>query len=169
MAPLLVCDTSVLIDLERGGVLHEIFILPFEVGVPDVLHEGELKHWHGPDLEAMGLRVLSLDGAGVSLAQSYRVRERRLSLPDAFALALAKVGSHVLLAGDGSLRALAATEHVQCHGVLWVLDELEQSRVLPADQLLHALLLITSHPRCRLPNAEVQVRLARYRRAKPLG
>ena len=166
MATLLVSDTSVLIDLDRGGILHEIFKLPFEVGVPDLLFEGELKHWHGPALEPMGLRVLSLDGAGVSLGQSYRARERRLSLPDAFALALAKTGGHVLLAGDGSLRALAEAEHVECHGVLWVLDELEQHRVLAAEQLLNALVLITSHPRCRLPKAEVQVRLARYRRGK---
>ena len=169
MPTLLVSDTSVLIDLDRGGILHEIFKPPFEVGVPDLLFEGELKHWHGPALEPMGLRVLVLDGAGVSLAQSYRARERRLSLPDAFALALAKTGGHVLLAGDGSLRALAGVEQVECHGVLWVLDELEQHHVLTAEQLLSALVLITSHLRCRLPKAEVQVRLARYRHAEPVG
>jgi hypothetical protein len=164
MATLLVSDTSVLIDLDRGAILREIFNLPFEIGVPDLLFEGELKHWHGPPLEPMGLRVLALDGAGVSLAQSYRARERRLSLPDAFALALAKIGGHVLLAGDRSLRVLAEVEQVECHGVLWVLDELEQHRVLTAQQLLDALVLVASHPRCRLPKAEIQVRLARYRR-----
>jgi len=169
MATLLVSDTSVLIDLDRGGILHEIFVLPFDVGVPDLLYERELKHWHGPDLVPMGLRVLSLDGTGVSLGQSYRARERRLSLTDAFALALAKTGGHVLLAGDGSLRALAEVEDVECHGVLWVFDQLEQHRVLTAEQLLNALVLITSHPRCRLPKAEVQLRLARYRRAEPAG
>ena len=166
MATLLVSDTSVLIDLDRGGILHEIFKLPFEVGVPDLLYEGELKSWDGPDLVPLGLRVLQLDGAGVSLAQGYRERERRLSLPDAFALALAKTGSHVLLAGDGSLRALAATENVECHGVFWVLDQLEQHRVLVAAQLLDALVLITKHPRCRLPKAETLARVARYRRAE---
>jgi hypothetical protein len=71
--------------------------------------------------------------------------------------------------GDGSLRTLAEAEQVECHGVLWVLDELEQHCVLTAEQLLNALLLITSHSRCRLPKAEVQVRLARYRRGEPVG
>jgi hypothetical protein len=164
MATLLVSDTSVLIDLDRGAILHEIFKLPFDVGVPDLLYQRELKNWHGPDLVPMGLRVLSLDGAGVSLGQSYRVRERRLSLIDAFALALAKTGGHVLLAGDGTLRALAEAEDVECHGALWVLDELEQHGVLTAEQLLNALVLISGHRRCRLPKAEIQVRLARYRR-----
>jgi hypothetical protein len=65
MATLLVSDTSVLIDLDRGAILHAIFKLPYEIGVPDVLYEGELKHWPGWDLESIGLRVLSLDGAGV--------------------------------------------------------------------------------------------------------
>jgi hypothetical protein len=169
MATLLVSDTSVLIDLDRGAILPEIFRLPFEVGVPDLLFEGELKHWQGPALEPMGLRVLSLDGTGVSLAQTYRVREPRLSLPDAFALALAKTGGYVLLAGDKSLRELAEAEQVECHGVLWVLDQLEQHGVLAAARLLNALVLITSHPRCRLPKADIQVRLARYRRAEPVG
>ena len=169
MAALLVSDTSVLIDLDRGAILPEIFKLPFDVGVPDLLFEGELKRWHGPALEPLGLKVLALDGAGVSLAQAYRVRERRLSLPDAFALALAKTGGHVLLAGDGSHRALADAEKVECHGVLWVLDQFEGHTVLSSEQLLNALSLITGHARCRLPKAEIQVRLARYRHAELLG
>ena len=42
MATLLVSDTSVLLDLERGGMLATLFQLPFEVGVPDVmLREGD--------------------------------------------------------------------------------------------------------------------------------
>lgn len=52
MATLLVSDTSVLIDLERGGMLAALFELPFEVGVPDVMYEREIKTWSGPDLVA---------------------------------------------------------------------------------------------------------------------
>ena len=166
MPILLVSDTSVLIDLDRGGILEAIFRLPYEVGVPDLMFEGELKEWTGPDLKSLGLQVLALDGAGVSLAQTYRARERKLSLPDAFALALAKTGGHVLLAGDQSLRSLADDEKVECHGVLWVLDELERHKVLTAVQLLTVLEVVGSHPRCRLPRAEIQARLARYRGAK---
>jgi hypothetical protein len=36
MATLLVSDTSVLVDLRRGGILQNIFELPFDIGVPDV-------------------------------------------------------------------------------------------------------------------------------------
>ena len=165
VATLLVSDTSVLIYLHRGGILHTIFQLPFDIGVPDVLFERELKSWPGPALEPLGLKVLSLDGEGVALAQTYREQEERLSLPDSFALALAKIGGHILLAGDASLRMLADVEAVECHGVLWVLDVLEQNQVLDVPALFAALSAIADHPRCRLPKTEIRLRLGRYRLA----
>ena len=165
MATLLVSDTSVLLDLHRGGLLEPLFKLSFDFGVPDVLFERELKHWNGPALEPLGLKVLVLDADGVTLAQTYRSREPKLSLPDAFALALAKTGGLILLAGDASLRHLAERENVECHGVLWVLDALEEQEVLRPLQLLNALTKIAGHPRCRLPPVETQRRLDRYRRA----
>jgi hypothetical protein len=169
MATLLVSDTSVLIDLERGGLLEALFRLPFEVGVPDVMFEREIKTWTGPDLAAMGLKVLALKPDGVALAQDYRAREPRLSLPDALALALAKSCEHTLLAGDGSLRYLANAEGVVCHGVLWVLDQLEEHCILERAALLRALTLISTHPRCRLPRDEVRRRLASYGRPRGGG
>ena len=86
---------SVLIDLDRGGILAAIFDLPFEIGVPDLLFERKLSTWHGTDWSHLGLKVLMLDHAGVSLAQAFRARDRRLSAADAFALALAKNGPHM--------------------------------------------------------------------------
>ncbi|NML13354.1 PIN domain-containing protein, partial [Sphingobium sp. AR-3-1] len=34
----LVSDTSVIIDLERADLLDEMFLLPFEFAVPDLLY-----------------------------------------------------------------------------------------------------------------------------------
>lgn len=166
MATLLVSDTSVLIDLERGGMLEALFRLPFDVAVPDLMYEREIKTWGGPDLVASGLLVMHLEPDGVALAQDYRARDPRLSLPDAFALALAKSGEHMLLAGDGALRALASSEGVEHHGVLWVLDQFEDAGLLTDVQLLEGLTAISSHPRCRLPKDEVKKRLTTYRRAE---
>lgn len=163
MATLLVSDTSVLVDLHRGGILHHILNLPFDIGVPDVLFERELKDWSGPALEPLGLRILTLDGDGVALAQRYRVREARLSLPDAFALALAKTGGHILLAGDAALRTMADSEQVECHGVLWVFDALERHQAVELPALVAALTMIADHPGCRLPTAEIRLRMERYR------
>lgn len=40
---ILVSDTSVLIDLERGGLLEAVFALPHEFAVPDVLYDHEMQ------------------------------------------------------------------------------------------------------------------------------
>ena len=85
----LVSDTSVLIDLERGSFLEIAFRLPFEFAVPDLLYVRELKDCGGNALMRLGLLVEGLDGSGVGLALSYQQRCRSLSLPDSFALAKA--------------------------------------------------------------------------------
>lgn len=133
MPLVLVSDTSVLMDLHRGGILETALRLAYEFAVPDLLFERELRAWDGPSLDGR-LAVLALDDSGVELATGYRRADHRLSLPDAFALALAKGGGHTLLAGDAALRAMADAEGVECHGVLWVLDELAGSGVAPTRQ-----------------------------------
>ena len=87
----LVSDTSVLIDLERESLLETGFRLPFEFAVPDLLYRQELEDHDGNALIELGLRVEELDGDGVALALRYRQTLRSLSLPDSFALALAKI------------------------------------------------------------------------------
>jgi len=164
MPNLLVSDTSVLIDLDRGGLLETLFRLPFGIAVPDVLYVSELKSWRGKELMDLGLQVLELDAHGVSLAQAYTTADRRISVPDGFALALATTGGHVLLTGDQHLRALARREGVRCHGLLWVLDEFESSGLVSAGDLSAGLALISSHRRSRLPADEVKGREERYRR-----
>lgn len=164
MPNLLVSDTSVLIDVDRGGLIEALFQLPFGVAVPDLLYVSELQSWRGMDLMELGLQVLKLDAGGVSLAQGYITSDRRISAPDGFALALAKTGGHVLLTGDQHLRALAGRQGVSCHGLLWVLDEFETRDLMTARDLLDGLTLISSHPRSRLPVDEVKERENRYRR-----
>jgi len=46
----LVSDTSVLIDLERGNLLEAVFSSSIELAVPDLLFERELPPYNGPEL-----------------------------------------------------------------------------------------------------------------------
>lgn len=98
---ILVSDTSVLIDLERGGLLDGCFSLSFEFAVPDLLYARELADHGGPALVARGLRVEGLTGDEVTIAQDVRGAHPKLSLPDAFAYALASQRGWTLLTGDG--------------------------------------------------------------------
>ncbi len=127
---ILVSDTSVLIDLDRGVLVEAAFRLPFEFTVPDLLYERELREHGGPEFVKMGLRLEELDGNGVARALGYFRKRRSLSLPDSFAFALAKANAWTLLSGDRELRELAEEEEVQCHGVLWLLDRMFEHRVL---------------------------------------
>ena|ERR1051326_932776 len=164
MAHLLVSDTSVLIDLERGSVLRATFQLPTPLAVPDLLYERELRQSNGELLLGLGLKKLSLDERGMRLAQDYIRRVPALSVPDAFAMALAKQDAHVLVCGDRALRELATAERVECHGVLWVLDQILEARILSGPQLAIALKTIAEHPRSRLPKTTVAEHLVRYQK-----
>lgn len=158
----LVSDTSVLIDLERGSLLEASFRLPFRFSVPDLLFERELKNFGGDALLRLGLVVEELDGDGVAQAVAYRQRIPVLTVPDSFALALARTREWILLTGDGPLRQLAADEAVECHGVLWLLDQLQAAGAASFRELHNGLTAISNHPRCRLPRPEIRRRLANY-------
>jgi hypothetical protein len=162
----LVADTSVIIDLERGNLVEPLFELDYEFAVPDVLFEFELRPHGGERLLELGLRVVDLDETAVASALQLRDRRRSLSVADAFAFSLAQANSWVLLTGDGELRILAHESGLRCHGVLWFLDELYGDKVVPATQLHSSLFKIAAHPRCRLPAREIENRLRSYANAR---
>ncbi len=156
---ILVSDTSVLIDLERGDFLEMVFRLSFEFVVPDLLYKRELEKYNGAELLALGLKNESLDSEGMILALRYQAQEPNLSLPDSLALALAKRKNAILLAGDGKLRDMAKKEGVPYHGLFWVWDRLNEQSVASMKQLYQGLKKIADHPRCRLPKNELEARL----------
>jgi hypothetical protein len=154
----------VLVDLERGGILDTCFGLPFEFAVPDLLYKRELAEYGGEMLIGFGLRVEILAPEEVAAAQQLRSANPKLSLPDAFAFTLASGRGWALLAGDGILRALANQQKIPVHGVLWVFDRVFDAKTLAGGALADCLDRLASHPRCRLPKAEVSKRLELYRK-----
>ena len=128
MYEVFVIDTSVLMDLERGLLITEIFLLPFIFVVPDLLYNKEILPNFGNRLLELGLEVRSLSGKTLLATHQYHTTHRRMvSLVDCAALALARSEGLVLLTGDKKLRNLAEQENVTCHGVLWVFDPILRS------------------------------------------
>jgi hypothetical protein len=159
----LVSDTSVLIDLERGGFLDVSFRLDeMELVVPDLLYKRELADYGGPVLLDLGLKVVNLSAEELVTVQDARRGRPRLSLVDAYAFSLAECRQWTLLSGDAELRALAIDRRVPCVGVLWLLDRLFEQALVEATRMKAGLEAMAAHPRCRLPKAEVQMRLSRY-------
>ena len=101
----LVSDTSVLVDLERGGLLESAFGCGFVMVVPDLLNERELAEHNGRDLQALGLGVVSLTPTEVALAQAVHTARKALSLADCFALSCATRIDHTLVTGDKACAA----------------------------------------------------------------
>lgn len=160
----LVSDTSVIIDLERGELLESVFRLTVDFAVPDLLFHRELAGPLGDRLLALGLRVEELSPGEVQGATVLRRADATLSLPDTFAFALAQGRQWTLLTGDAGLRRTAEAHALDVHGTLWVLDQLEAQGACSLQVLAAGLAKASGHPRCRLPRAEVTARLNRYRR-----
>ncbi len=158
----LVSDTSVLIDLERGGLLEAAFSCGLTMVVPDLLYDRELEHSNGALLCTLGLGVVSLSPDEVAFAQRLKTQQRGLSLPDCFALSCARRPDHALVTGDKLLRTEAEERHCRVYGLLWILDQMEASGAIGRTMLHEGLTRISNHVRCRLPRGEVQARLTRW-------
>ena len=156
---ILVSDTSILIDLDRGGLLEAVFSCGLTMIVPDLLYERELEPENGPYLRKLGLGVVALTPEEVVFAQQLRTERKALSLPDCFALSCATRPDHALVTGDKILRGEAAARQRTVYGLLWILDQMAASRSVSMATLHEALTRISSDRRCRLPHAEVRIRL----------
>lgn len=159
----IVSDTSVLIDLERGGLLEHAFSCGLTMAVPDLLYQVELEPHNGAYLQRLGLGVTALSPGEVALAQNIKGECVALSLPDCFALSCALRQDHALVTGDKVLRTEAERRGTLVYGLLWVLDQMEVSGNIPKEVLYEGLTKIGAHPRCRLPKSEVTNRLDRWK------
>ena len=155
----LVSDTSILIDLERGELLEGAFSIGLSFVVPDLLYDRELKDDIGPHLKSLGLGVVTLTAKELAVAQEVSAARPGLSLPDCFALSCATRPDHILVTGDGLMRKEAQARLGAVYGLLWILDQMHASGRFESDHLIKGLTKISTHPRARLPADEVRKRL----------
>lgn len=125
----LISDANILIDLEEGLLLDQMFALPFVFKIPDVLFVEELSEQHG-HLLALGLQLGELREDSMQqifqLTQTYSQPSRN----DCFALALAKQENCPLLTGDRNLRRAAEAEQVEVYGTLWLVERLVENGII---------------------------------------
>lgn len=141
----LVSDSSVLIDLDRGGLLEEAFSFGVPMLVPDLIFENELRSTNGNYLRELGLTVIALTPDEVAFAQEVTIARPGLSTEDCFALSCARRDNHTLLAGDGLLRKEAMARKIECHGLLWLLDEMLASTRVSNTTLCEGITRIAQH------------------------
>lgn len=159
---ILVSNTSILINLERGGLLEAVFSCGITMVVPDLLYKRELESHNGPYLRALGLGVVALTAEELTLAQSIKGKRSGLSLPDCFALVCAFRPGHSLVSGDKILCSEAIERCSIVYGLLWILDRMEQSGLVQKQLLIDGLTAICTYPRCSLPKDDIKARLSKW-------
>jgi predicted nucleic acid-binding protein len=167
---IIVSDSSCLIDLRKASLLDAFLKLPYEILIPNTLFEDELLKFTDAQKRALicgGMKVIDLPGESVLRAQELLRITPQLSIHDGFALALAESQEGcILLTGDGNLRVLAATNGIEVHGVLWIVDEIHTNRLGPAAILHAALLVLEADAAVRLPPRELSACIKRYDRLR---
>ena len=153
-------DTNIWIDFFEIKHVDHPFLLEHEFYLSAAAYEDELLKSEElrKALLAFGLRLADITDEEFSMAESYRRTYRKLSLYDAFALAIAKARSWTLLTGDQPLRTAAEHEGIECHGVIWVYDELLHHGKISSDDFRNAMQLLLAavqEGRCRLPVNEL--------------
>lgn len=119
-------DTNIWIDFQTVDALE----LPFRLDCTYLISSDTLNaEWLKP--KGRGLRFVELGLKAVDItteefyyADEIQSKNKRLSVYDCLALAIAKFRGIVLLTGDRRLRQTAEKEGVMVHGSLWIFDEL---------------------------------------------
>ncbi len=156
----LVTDTNIWIDLENGGILAEVFRLPYQFLIPDfAIRELVRPSWH--TLQALGLEAHELAAEQVAELSRMHQVNKRLSIIDLAAFLLAKTLEAALLTGDGRLMELANANGLPVHGALWLLDEMVHFRALTPGQAADALGRMLEQG-ARLPVNECHKRIASW-------
>jgi len=158
----LVTDTNVWIDLENGGILIDVFRLPYQFLVPDfAIREFVRPRWE--TLEVLGLRAHELPAEQVVELFQLRQANRDLSIIDLAAFLLAKMQDATLVTGDNHLNKLAIASGLTVHGALWLLDQMVDFKALEPGRAVTALTHMLERG-ARLPANECRIRLIKWSR-----
>jgi len=130
---LLISDANILIDFDCCNLLAEVFQLPDDLAVPDILFIEELQQNH-PELLDLGLQIHSLSAESVDESVRLGGLYAQPSRNDLFALSLAKSLDCPLLTGDKRLRNAADSERVTYFGTLWLMERLVTHGVIEVNQ-----------------------------------
>ena len=147
---LLISDANILIDMEAGELLTQLFQLPMQFAIPDILYWEEIEPGT-PGLIELGLKILEISGEYVAYAATLPAKfGADPSSNDYLAMALAKQEGCPLLTGDQALKAAAQAEDIAVMGTVWLLRTMVENKVIDVDQSLSALNLMKER-KSRLP------------------
>lgn len=124
-------DANVFIDMELMG----IFDLWVQLGIQTLtssLIALELETGnHGEALAYIATKHITVLNPPLASIEALYRSEKGLSPQDASVLQIAMENDAILLTGDKTLRIAAEVRQVECHGSIWILDQLVRRDILP--------------------------------------
>ena len=156
-------DTNIWIDFQEANHLDHPFRLDYQFFLSKNAYEEELlkSEQLRRDLLSNGLQLAEVTEDEFARAMAYEGTYRALSFNDRIALSIAKTRGWILLTGDKPLRNAAEAESVECHGTIWIYDELKVSGKMSEEEFHSAiddLIKAVENAKCRLPMDELRKR-----------
>ncbi len=131
-------DANILIDL---GYVQGLELLP-QIGPSEVLDVVLLECQTPPDLIAQvhstGIQEIESQTEWIIQAQPFKTS--RLSLQDSLNFYYARTFQRTLLTNEKPLRNLCERENVNCHGLLWMVQQAAQRQLYASQRLCDWLL-----------------------------
>lgn len=160
MERIIINDAVCLFDLSKAGLLESFFKLPFYFVVPDIIRKNELLSLSSKELGLIDRKseISALDDVGVLAVYALMSKNPKLSAPDCFALIGAKIKGEraILFTGDGNLRRVAERKRIEVHGIIWVLEEIYNHKVVSKTGILEAISFYKHDKTVRLPLNELE-------------
>lgn len=157
-------DASILIDLIGIGLIEQAFALEYRMVTTDFII-AELRAEQQNALRAFisngTLTVDSADAETVAEIAALFEQHKALSFADCSVLLRARQLSAILLTGDKRLRTTAADSQLEVHGVLWIIEQLVERKIIPA-RTATARIEALIHLNGRLPIDECRKLLKRW-------
>lgn len=154
-------DTNIWIDLKFINLLDKVFLLPYDIAVPDILYNEELKDMDGAILESNGIKILEMTQDEILETAMRSQQTNRVSFNDLTTLVVAKKRGYILVTGDGNLRKIAQKEKLILKGTIWIIDEMVSNAVISHKEAAYACQKLIEIQR-RLPQDELLKRIEKW-------
>ena len=157
-------DTNIWFDFEAIGHLEHPFLLNHSYFISDFTYDEEINKSEEINkiVNSGCLQVTSVNNEELALVNKLTIKYQNLSFYDLVALAIAIKREWVLLTGDGLLRNAAVNEKIECHGSIWIYDQLIRGKKISEscyNQCLLKLLDLVKQGKRRLPLEELVKRI----------
>ena len=157
-------DTNIWFDFEEIGHLEYPFLLNNSYYISDLTFEEEIQESQAIKncVYTNKLLITSVSSNELNHAEKLHRKHSNISIYDSISLTIAKNRGWILLSGDGSLREASIKEKVECHGSLWIYDQLIEQELISKEcrkEFLTKLYEAVESKKRRLPLSEITKRI----------